>query len=53
MDAESDAILHFRHQHTFSRPLQITDNIRNTLESILNNSYSDTLKYCCFTVWNR
>ena len=44
MDAESDAILHFRHQHTFSRPLQITDNIRNTLESILNNSYSDTLE---------
>lgn len=44
MDAESDAILHFRHQHTFSRPMPISVNIRNTLESILNNSYSDALE---------
>jgi AraC-like DNA-binding protein len=44
MDAETDAILHFRHQHTFSRPFQITGNIRSTLESILNNSYSDTIE---------
>jgi len=44
MDAESDAILQFRHHHTFSRPFQITDNIRHTLESILNNSYSDKLE---------
>jgi AraC-like DNA-binding protein len=44
MDAESDAILHFRHQHSFSRPMTISENIRNTLESILNNSYVDALE---------
>lgn len=44
MDPESDAILHFKHQHSFTKPIQISANIRQTLESILNNSYADALQ---------
>ena len=44
MDSETDAILHFRYNKSFTRPMPISVNVRNTLDSILNHSYSDALE---------
>ena len=44
VNTETDAILHFRYRHQFSRPIQLTGRIRHTLDSILNHRYQDAVE---------
>lgn len=44
MDSTTDAILRFRYDHSFSRPLELSGRIRHTLDSILNNRYADAVE---------
>lgn len=41
---EADAILNFRFNHTFSKPILISGRIRHTLSSILNHRYTDAVE---------
>lgn len=40
----TDDVLNFRHRTSFSRPIQLHAKVRTTLESILNQTYSDVLE---------
>jgi len=41
---ETDAILNFRYNHTFTRSIQMSGRIRHTLDNILNNHYTDAVE---------
>ncbi len=40
----TDDLLRFRHKESFTQPLTICGRIRSTLETLLNNTYEDTLE---------
>ena len=42
--AETNALLNFKFTHSFSKPINLTGRIRQTLDSILNHPYSDEVE---------
>jgi AraC family transcriptional regulator len=43
-NSELNALLKFKYDHSFSRPVLINGRIRHTLDSILNHRYADTVE---------
>ena len=43
-NSELNALLKFKYEHSFSRPVVINGRIRHTLDSILNHRYADTVE---------
>jgi AraC-like DNA-binding protein len=42
--SETYAFLNFKYEHSFSKPIQLSGRIRQTLESILNNPYKEEVE---------
>ncbi len=42
--SETYALLNFKYEHSFSKPIQLSGRIRQTLESILNNPYKEEVE---------